>query len=139
LLRQGNALSGDVKREMKRGRLLDVSYVTRGIGKTELLVSIARKTGALIVVPNLRWVTYFRHKYPDVNFVSVQGVTPIELRYYRCGILLEEGISKDDLKMLMRNCKENILGGYCGSDKTLTYYVKDGQVNFTMSGRRANI
>lgn len=113
-----------LQREMKRGRLLDVSYIARGIGKTELLVKIAREIGAIIITPSARVAKIFSSKYPDVKFLSCDS----QLRGYRNPFLLEEGIPKDKIKSIKNTV--NVIGGYYDSAKTQAVYLKDNKLTF---------
>lgn len=116
-------LKWKLDRELKRGRLLNVECIPRQIGKTELLVKVARDVGAVIVCPNLRWADTFRRKYLDISFMSVNEL--IRNQVFRGKVLLEEGIPQDIQKEIMR--RYHVVGGYSGSSKNKTY-ITEGEI-----------
>lgn len=93
------------KKEQKRGRLLDVSNIKRGLGKTTLLVALAEKEGYVIVCKNMEWVNKLQFKYPNVKFVSALYIDKqcfyTKLLWHDCSepkLLLEEGIDPKLIK-----------------------------------------
>lgn len=98
-----------LRREMKRGRLLDVSSVRRQLGKTTLLVKIARENNAVVLCPSLQWAGYARRNFPGVSFLSVGQLTNYS-NYNISRVVLEEGIPEEVERVIRK--KFRVIGGY---------------------------
>lgn len=101
-----------LNREMKRGRLLDVTNIPRGIGKSKLLLEIALEND-YVIITNLKAVAMalskeFNVKYGDI-YISARQVDCLRGRNFK-GVLLEEGLTVKQEKQLKKLF--NVVGGY---------------------------
>lgn len=134
IVKTKKCLEWRVRRDIKRHRLTNVENIARGIGKTELLVQIARETGALIVCANRQDVAWHKDKYPDVFFIPASE-SPVTMAYYRCGVLLEEGVPTKVEQDIRRHCSRNIIGGYTGFSGKCRFFARDNKLFDVMTGR----
>lgn len=114
-----------MNREMARRRLLNVESIARGIGKTELLVRIAKDTGAFIVEPDISRARLFNDKYLDAKFIS-SNTLMMNTVNRRARILLDEGFTPEMEKQLRRMYR--VIGGYTGKSGCRYAYREDGVV-----------
>lgn len=101
-----------LKREMKRGRLLDVKRIPRQIGKTRLLKEIAESNMGHVVVSNYDLARLYNQRYCDSKsdiFISIREILLDRNKRYNL-LLLDEGISIEDEKLIRD--KYNVLGGF---------------------------
>lgn len=104
-----------------RGRLLSVENITRGIGKTSLLVEIARDLDCIIIERDQQTADLFQKKYPDVKFMSPDYERLLSIRKY---LLLDEGIPHDLERLIHK--RFDVVGGFSGQANLHKCHIEEG-------------
>jgi predicted AAA+ superfamily ATPase len=114
-------------KEMKRGRLLNLSNVPRQIGKTTLLAKIAKARGAILVEPNLNLVNYFKKEFIGLRILTPNDILQNKI-HSRIGdpelVVLDEGIKPELIKRFKKEHK--IVAGYIGECDSYKIFMQDG-------------
>ena len=108
-----NGLKYCLNKEIKRGRLLDVKKVKRGLGKTSLLFKLAEENGLYIIVPFMQQAKIFNKEFSTDKFIPASE--SLRGRRFK-GLLLDEGITLEREKEIKKLF--SIVGGYSSSYKT---------------------
>lgn len=109
-----NELKYLLNKEIKRGRLLDVNRVERGIGKTTLLKEIAMNNDYLIATETRDLADLFNKGLEEKLYISVGNINSLRGKRFK-GLLLEEGIKLEDEKEIRKLFK--VIGGYSSNFK----------------------
>ena len=109
-----NELKYLLNKEIKRGRLLDVNRVERGIGKTTLLKEMAINNDYLIVTGSKILADLFNKDLEKELYISSGNINSLRGKRSK-GLLLEEGIKLEDEKGIRKLFK--VIGGYSSNFK----------------------
>lgn len=107
-----------VKRCLKKSKVFDIDSIkdNRRIGKTKLLVEIAEKNNAIILVKTFsekkNIENMVKNKYVSVHVLNDNLNI---LRAIRKNIVFDEGLSKQEFEIVMS--KPNVVFGYYNSKK----------------------
>ena len=102
-------LKYNLYKEIKRGRLLDVNRVERGIGKSYLLSEIAKENDYIIIVRYGNLARMFNKEQDTDRYYTISMLNTLRGKRLK-GVLLEEGLTLEEEKEVRRLF--NVVGGY---------------------------
>lgn len=124
IIRTKNCLKYRLAKEANRGRLLDLDCVPRGIGKTELLMNLAKRLDYTVIVCNSSLAKEYSKVY-GCRVIS-QSEAIRDSREFRSKYLVDERVNPEIIKFLKSGGL--IAGGYFGGQNCLTAYKKHGEI-----------
>lgn len=91
---------------IKKGKLLDTTYITRGIGKTEFLVEYAAKNNCTIVVKYASSAKYIKDNFKFTDVICMFDIQRTVTRKNK-DIVFDEGLTTKDIQILGNQFKVN--------------------------------
>lgn len=124
IIRTRNCLKYRLAKEANRGRLLDLDCVPRGIGKTELLMNLAKRLDYTVIVCNPSLAKVYSKLYGCQVIAQNEAVN--HSHRFRSKYLVDEKVNPETIKFLKD--RGLIAGGYFGGQNCLTAYRKHGEI-----------
>ena len=102
---------------LNKGNLITIDERHRGIGKTTMLIEIAKKHDNAIVVGSQLQYDNIKSREPHINVYRLAEGFTIDLRDQEGRVMVDESLSPKMVKWLQENPSFEVVGGFIYKEK----------------------